>query len=74
MLKALDPFLPLSFGFKGYWLFCLLFLFLSLNFFRHFFSQALFFTAFSCFKNQFYDFSDPQQHFSFSSFFQEPTI
>ena len=54
--KPWGPFyLPLPFGFKGYWLFLLAF---SFSFF--FFLQALFFAAFFCFKNHFYDFSDYQ--------------
>ncbi|QHO11874.1 uncharacterized protein DS421_15g502070 [Arachis hypogaea] len=76
MLKALDPFyypcllvlraigfLLLPFGLKSSWLFLLAFSF-SFFFFCHFsflfFSQTFVFTAFSCFKNQFYDFSDYQ--------------
>ena len=69
--KPWDPFfyLPLPFSFKGYWLFLLAFSFSLLFFFSiffrplfssFFFLQALFFAAFSCFKNHFYDFSDYQ--------------
>ena len=62
-------FLLLPLGFKSFGFFCLLFLFLSiffspifflLFFLFFFFLQALFFAAFSCFKNHFYDFSDYQ--------------
>ncbi|QHO29100.1 uncharacterized protein DS421_7g222370 [Arachis hypogaea] len=58
MLKALDPFYPCLLVLRAIGFFCLLFLFSF--FFAIFFVSFCFFTAFSCFKNQFHDFSDPQ--------------
>ena len=73
--KPWDPFyLPLPFGFKGYWLFLLAFSF-SFYFFSQFFLFSIFFSLlFLASRIIFMIFQILNNMSPFSSFFQEPTF